>query len=274
MNKLEALLPLLKATAEELNGSLHLAIRDIQTGEELHWRSNERVKTASVIKLPILIHVAQCVAQGNLSWDRILTLTEEEKVAGSGVLTGLTAGLELSLRDVCRLMTVISDNTATNMVIELIGVEAINRGIRSLGLDETTLFRKSYSPDSPNSESCTFGLGVTTACEMLKLLTLLSTNSGLPAEVRSDVLCMLEGQQYRDCLPRFLPPDWKYAGKTGSVDGVRNDVGILTSPEGLRIAISAFTQGLTDLRWTPENEGMMAIGRLGDTGRNLLGSLS
>ena len=248
---------------EQLNGNLHVAITDIKSGEELHYRSDERVKTASVIKLPILVHIALLCHEGKQSWNEKLALTDQEKVAGSGVLTGLSEGLEISVRDLCQLMIVISDNTATNMLIERFGIAPINEGVRSLGLLQTQVFRKAYSPDDPNSESNLFGLGVTTARECNHLLKLLTNPSIIPDKVSQSVLSIMSQQQYRDYLPRFLPQDWHYAGKTGGVDGIRNDVGIITSSGGNNYAVSAFTQGLTDLRWTPENDGVMTIARVG-----------
>src|SRR5437667_7066146 len=98
-------------------GLLSFAFRDLQTGSTFRYRDNHRCRTASVIKFPILVHTALAVYEGSLDWEERLILTEEEKVGGSGVLTQLTAGLSLTLRDLCVLMTIVSDNTATNMLI-------------------------------------------------------------------------------------------------------------------------------------------------------------
>jgi beta-lactamase class A len=243
----------------ESGGELSLALRDLQTGETFLYHPDRNVKTASVIKLPMLAHVALAVREGSLSWNEKLTLTEEEKVAGSGVLTQLTAGLSISLRDVCLLMTIVSDNTGTNMVIERVGKEPINARMRELGLSRTTLFRKAYSSDTPQSEK--YGLGVTTPREILRLLTLLAEGEIGDPETSMDIVSFLAAQQYRDAIPRLLPPDWRYAGKTGGIDGVRNDVGIVTAPDGRRFALALFCQQLSDLRWTPENKGLLALAR-------------
>lgn len=246
----------------ESGGEISLAARDLQTGRTVLYHADRMVMTASVIKFPILIHVALAVREGELRWKETLTLTEEERAAGSGVLTVLSEGLSLSLRDVCTLMMVVSDNTATNMVIERVGVDAVNRRLRSLGLARTTLNRKAYSADTPALLCTKYGLGVTTPNEMLRLLTSLARGELASAAVCTDLHFFLEKQQYRDGIPRFLPADWKYAGKTGSVNAVRNDVGIVTAPDGRRFALALFCQKLPAVLWTPENPGLLALARL------------
>jgi beta-lactamase class A len=244
----------------QCGGTLHFAVRDLQTGDTLRCHADERCKTASVIKLPILVHIALCVREGSLSWDEKMALTDAEKVDGSGVLTQLTAGLELSLRDVCTLMTVVSDNTGTNMVIERVGTEAANSRMRQLGLPVTTCFRKAYSPDTEASKA--YGLGVTTPDEMLDLLIRLAGNEIGDEAVSKDILHILAGQFYRDAIPRLLPEDWKYRGKTGAVDAVRNDVGIVEMPDGRRYALALFCQNLPIVQWTADNPGLLALARL------------
>ena len=146
---------------KEVGFDIHAAARDLQTGSTFHYRGDELCKTASVIKLSILAHTSLLVEEGSLDWDEKLTLTEQEKVAGSGVLTSLTAGLKMSIQDVCTLMMIISDNTGTNMMIERLGTKGINARMRDLGLIKTNCFRKAYTPDK--EDSMPFGLGSTTA---------------------------------------------------------------------------------------------------------------
>jgi beta-lactamase class A len=248
------------AIEKECGGTLCFAAQDLQTGETWQVHADRKCKTASVIKLPILVHVALAVREGSLSWEEILTLTDAEKVDGSGVLTPLTAGLQLTLRDVCALMIIVSDNTGTNMVLERVSIAAVNARMRALGLPVTTCFRKAYSPDTP--ESAEYGLGVTTPNEMLRLLTLLANGALGGAETSADILKILEAQQYRDCIPRLLPEDWTYAGKTGAIDPVRNDVGLVTTSDGRRFALALFCQELPVVQWTADNPGMIALARL------------
>ena len=190
----------------------------------------------------------------------MLELTDAEKVGGAGVLSGMTAGLKLSLHDTAYLMTAISDNTATNMLIEFLGVAPVNERMKNFGLTETRLLRKSYSPDTP--ESAVYGMGVTTPNEMLRLLLLLHENQIGSFRAKEEVMDFLFAQQIRDRIPRYLPPDWRYLGKTGGVEGVRNDVGIVTAPDGRAFALSLFIQNLPHGDWTADNPGLIALARL------------
>ena len=97
---------------------------------------------------------------------------------------------------------------------------------------------------------------------MLTLLTLIAKRKLGNAETSEEIERVLSGQIYHDCIPRLLPYDWNYAGKTGAVDGVRNDIGIVTAPDGRRFALAVLCQNVTDLRWTAENLGLLAIARL------------
>lgn len=245
---------------QQCGGTLHFAVRDLQTGQSIRHRADDPCKTASVIKFPILVHVALAVREGSLQWDELLTLTNEEKVDGSGVLTHLTAGLQLSLRDVCTLMTIVSDNTGTNMVIEKLGTEPINARMRELGLSITTCFRKAYAPDTEASK--VYGLGVTTPNEMLELLTMVANDQIGDAATSAEIRKIMESQFYRDAIPRFLPEEWTYQGKTGSVNPVRNDVGIIQTPEGQRYALALFCQDLPMIQWTADNPGLLALAHL------------
>lgn len=244
----------------DCGGLLAFAVQDLQTGERLCYRADHRCQTASVIKFPMLVHVALAVQEGLLNWTERLTLTEGEKVGGSGVLTQLTNGTEWTLRDLCVLMTIVSDNTATNMVIERVGVEPVNARMRTLGLPLTTLYRKSYAPDTDASRE--YGLGMTTPTEMLALLLLLAEGKIGDAALSQELLKIMEAQAYRDGIPRFLPEDWKYAGKTGAIDAVRNDVGVVVAPDGRRFALALFCQQLSTVQWTAENPGLLSLARL------------
>jgi beta-lactamase class A len=244
-------------------GLLAFAVQDLQTGRRSLYRPDYRCRTASVIKFPILIHVALAVQEGRLDWNEKLTLTEAEKVGGSGVLTQMTVGTDYTLRDLCVLMTIVSDNTATNMVIERVGVEPVNARMRALGLPLTTLYRKAYAPDTEASRE--YGLGMTTPEEMLTLLLLLAEGKIGNIGLGQDLLKIMEAQSYRDGIPRYLPEDWKYAGKTGAIDAVRNDIALVTAPTGERFALALFCQQLPTIQWTADNPGLLALARLTST---------
>jgi len=237
-------------------GRITFACHNLVTGVRLGHRADERVPTASVIKLPILVHMALAAADGALDWAEQLTLTDAVKVPGTGVLKELSAGLSVSLRDLAMLMTVLSDNTATNMLIDRLGIAAVNERLRSLGLHHTRLLRPAYTPDT--SASRPWGLGVTTANEQVALLARLAR--GEPdAAASAVVLEMLLKQQDRAAIGRWLPEGWQYAGKTGSISELRADVGLLTGPAGQQLALAVFCTAIPQVDWSVDNPGLRAI---------------
>jgi beta-lactamase class A len=244
----------------ESGGRLAFALHNLESGERLGRRAGEPVPTASVIKLPMLAHIALEAEAGRLDWEARLTLADAVKVPGTGILKQLGAGLALSVRDLCALMTALSDNTATNMLIDLIGVEALNAGFRALGLTQTRLLRRAFSPETPASRP--FGLGVTTADEIAGLLARIGRRELGDERAAEAILGMLAMQQDRAAIPRLLPAGWRYAGKTGSGDAMRADAGLLAGPDGRRVALAAFCTGLPAPDWTPDNAGLLAIARL------------
>jgi beta-lactamase class A len=238
-------------------GTLHIRARELRSGNDWAYKSTELVATASTIKLPILMHAAQCVYDGYLSWETSIKLTEADKVGGMGVMQHFKTPHEFTLHDTCYLMTAISDNTATNLVIDQLGVQNINQYIASLGITDTRLNRKAFSPDTEASRI--YGLGQTTASDMFQLLMEIYSPTRLQESVVSDLKWMLSRQTDQVSIPRVLPHGWLYAGKTGRVMDVRGDVGYVKAPDGREWVLSMFSYGLTTENWTIDNEGLLAI---------------
>jgi beta-lactamase class A len=222
-------------------------------------RGDEVVATASTYKLPLLIHITLLVHEGKLSWDLLLRLTDTLKSRGTGVLRSLHSGLELSLRDVCHLMTVLSDNTATDMLVDRFGLEDVNAWLRSLGLERTTLLRQDSSLDGLSRAP--FASGITTPNEMAQLLERLASGS-FGAGVTKDVLEMLGAQNDQSMIPRYLPPGWSYAGKTGCNDDLRADVGLVRDPQGRGFALALFCKFPASNDWSLKHPGTLALARL------------
>jgi beta-lactamase class A len=269
----------LQSIAAAHQGKVAVYAQNLKTGETASLDADEPVKTASVIKMGILLDAAEQIRAGQASLDEKLVLTKANQVQGSGVLGQLTAPLSLPLRDTLHLMVVLSDNTATNMAIDRLGLEHINATLRAAGLKQTVLYKKVYVPaqgpmpaDQPK-----FGLGKTTAREMASIMERL-------AECRLDLdgsgpkpgdgpLCgallhMLRQQQDRDDLPRYIEAldtsehGSAIANKTGALDQVRNDVALIATKNG-PVVIAAFTWENADQRWTGDNEAEKTLGKLG-----------
>jgi beta-lactamase class A len=268
----------LQAIAASHHGRVTLFARNLKTGQTAMLEPDEPVKTASVIKLGILLDAAEELRAGKASLDEKLVLTKANQVAGSGVLGLMDTPMPLTLRDVLTLMVVVSDNTATNVAIDRLGLDKINATMRAAGLKDTWLYKKIYVPatgpmpeDQPK-----FGLGKTTAREMEALMERFVTCNlaldGGPALAGDGQICgallhMLRNQQDRDSLPRYLETldtgehGSAIANKTGALDAVRNDVALMATRAG-PVVIAAFTQDNKDQRWTGDNEAEQTLGKL------------
>lgn len=244
-------------------GEITLSAKCVETGKTVTWNPTLKSPSASVIKLPILIHAALLARKGRLDWEQKLTFHETDKTPGSGVLTHLSEGLTLSTKDVCTLMICMSDNSATNMMIDILGVEPINERIRDLGCSDTELFRKVFGTNPyKDPEDAKYGLGVTTVADQLHLLELIQGNKIGDTETCDIIRAMLGKQFYREGIPRLLGPDITFMGKSGSVDHVRNDVGIVVTPQGRTIIMAIFCQEIVEVLWTSNNVGLLAIANL------------
>ncbi len=268
----------IKAIAGAHHGQVALYAHNLRTGQTASLLPDEAVQTASVIKMGILLDAAEQIRAGHATLDERITLTKPNQVEGSGVLGELTPPLALTLGDVLTLMVVLSDNTATNVAIDRLGLPHINETLRAAGLHQTVLYKKVYvpatepmPPDQPK-----FGLGKTTAREMASIMERIVTchlalddSAPLAADGRicGAILGMLRGQQDRDSLPRYLETlDTSEAGsaignKTGALNQVRNDVAIISTKSG-PVVIAAFTWQNADQRWTGDNEAEQTLGKL------------
>lgn len=268
----------LQSIAAAHHGKVALYAHNLKTGKTASLEPDEAVKTASVIKMGILLDAAEQIRAGQASLAEKLVLTHENQVEGSGVLGQLTAPLTLTLRDTLHLMVVLSDNTATNLAIDRLGLEHINATLRAAGLKQTVLYKKVYVPaqgpmpaDQPR-----FGLGKTTAREMASIMERLAECrlglDGAAPMAGDGPLCgalvqMLRNQQDRNSLPRYLEAldtsehGSAIANKTGALDQVRNDVALFATKNGL-VVIAAFTWENADQRWTGDNEAEQALGKL------------
>jgi len=268
----------LQAIAAAHHGRVTLFARNLRTGQTAAIAPDELVKTASVIKLGILLDAAEQIRSSKAALDERLVLEKRNQVAGSGVLTVLDTPLALTLKDTLTLMVVVSDNTATNMAIDRLGLAHINATIRAAGLKDTYLYKKVFVPPSgPMPEDQPkFGLGKTTAREMAGLMERIATcrlsldgGPALPGDgkICGALLHMLRSQQDRNSLPRYLETldtgehGSAIANKTGALDAVRNDVALIATKAG-PVVIAAFTQENADQRWTGDNEAEQTLGKL------------
>ena len=246
-----------------------LAAKNLTTGKIVELRGNEKVRTASTIKLPLLVEIYAEANEGKLKLDEELIMREADMVSGSGVLRELTAGTRMKLRDIANLMIVVSDNTATNMLMERVTADAVNARMDKLGLPATRLMRKirgdgtqlkaaqGWSKAGELEENKKFGIGSSTALEMLRLLELLAEGK-LPGS--KEMIAILKRQQYKDGLGRKLP-GLTIANKTGALDHLRSDVGIVYTKGG-PIAIAITVEDIPAIDYGEDNPGLILIADL------------
>jgi len=276
----------LNRLAKGLAGEIGIGVKTIWDGASTFVAPARPFPMASVFKIPVLIELLLQADEGRLRLDETVTVTEAMKSPGSGVLKELTSQPTLSLSDLATLMIIISDNTATDILVGRVGAAAINRRLASLGLKVTRVVMtcrqllfdiagKASGPFTPSARVevdrilktrdrqftgrayADTNNNLTTAREMIALLEMLVTAGPLSTWVREQALHYLRRQQIRDRLPFHLPPGTDLAHKTGSIAGVRNDAGILFVPRG-PVLVCAFTRDLEQ-----DLDGTNAIAEVG-----------
>lgn len=272
-----ALLASLHGLVDGYHGRVALYARDLGTGREVAIDADAPVPTASVIKLTVLFEALKQMQAGTAHWDDPVVMTKADQVGGSGVLHFFDTPQTLTFKDVLTMMVVQSDNTATNLAIDKLGLKHIDDRIVWMGLKDTWLYKKVFSPPPPGpvpADQPRFGLGKTTAREMAAVMTRFQTcDLNAPGDATapsaSDLaLCrtaidILKAQMDSYSMPRYVT-GVEIAHKTGSLDAVRNDVGIVYAENG-PIVISAFTYDNADTSWTADNAGQLLIGRITKT---------
>src|SRR6266478_4208985 len=165
---------LVRSEIAPFKGKVFLFAKNLDTGQEYSFNGDERVKTASTIKIAVMIEAFARVAEGRAKWTDELVLTKAARYSGSGILPELGDGLRLPLRDCVNLMMLISDNTATNMVLDYLTTDAVNARMDSLGIKQTRIMRRVGSGDESKEgkleENKRFGLGATTPHEMDQII--------------------------------------------------------------------------------------------------------
>jgi beta-lactamase class A len=246
-------------------GKVTLAVKHLVSGQTYELNGDEPMPTASLIKLAVMIEVYQQAAEGKLKLTDPVTLQQEDKVQGSGVLTDhFTPGLTLPLRDAVHLMIAYSDNTATNLVLDKIGIATTGKRMEAWGFPHTRIYAKVFkakttSIDPENSKR--FGLGATTAREMVGLLERLHGGQLVSPAACKEMLDLLAHCEDHEKFPRLLPESVKVAHKTGSLSDTRTDAGILSFPGG-PVALCVLTRDNQDHRWVVDNEGNLFCARI------------
>lgn len=207
---------------EESSANISVSFYDLDQGEGFSINGDEKVPSASMIKLLIMLKVLDLCDKGKINLEDTIRLDDYEKVDGSGILKELNSNHKFSIRELLTLMIIVSDNTATNILIDLLGMEEINKIGHDLGLEKTTLERKMMDSNAREKGLDNF----TSSNEILKLLKMIYEKEFVSEDYSKLALDILLRQQERQRLQRYLPEDLKIASKSGDLDNLENDGGI------------------------------------------------
>ncbi|MCA9127681.1 MAG: serine hydrolase [Planctomycetales bacterium] len=259
---------LLEPLIESHQGDVAVALRVLDEQGQLRYEWNyqgERVMpTASLIKLPIMIEAYRQIVAGTISLDDPVQLTEEDKVPGSGILTEhFSPGAVFKLRDAIRLMIRYSDNTATNLVIKRIGLPATSQLMVQWQMPETQLHSLVYRRDTSIApdRSEKYGLGSTTALDMVQLLTRLQNRQLVSEQASMEMREHLLACEARSMLPLQLPADCAIAHKSGAVNRSRTDAGIVSFSGG-SVVLCVLTDNNADTSWSADNAAQVLGGTI------------
>jgi beta-lactamase class A len=252
----------LDAIAAAHHGVLGYSVINLDTGERLSSRGDETFSTASLIKVPILVTIYDLVSKGELSLDDPLTVLKIDQVPGSGVLQFMHSGMSLSVHDAAVLMIVLSDNTATNLLLDRVIIRRVWEKMEKLGLPHTKVHSKTFLRISSVAmdSSVKYGLGVSTPNEMAHLFELLAQGKAVSPAADSAMLDILANNADGELMQRNID-SLRVPHKTGATDSVRTECALF--PLQSRVVACGFTKQNRDTRWVVENEAQVSLGKLG-----------
>lgn len=215
------------------SAKISLLIHDTE-GRELYGQgSQSKIPSASIIKIPILFTLLHHVEEGNVSLDEKFALTEEETVGGTGDLQLQPMGSKFSLDSLAREMIRTSDNTATNIIIKRLGLSSVNNKMAELGLKNTQLNRLMMDFGAIAAGRQNY----TSPAEINQLLLMLYGSEGLSEFSQKLMIDMLLACADDKTIPSQLPPGVAVAHKSGTLDYIRGDAGIILSSTPIIISI-------------------------------------
>ena len=252
----------LDSIADAHHGVVGYSVIDLETGSRISRRGDETFPTASLIKVSILVTVYDLVARGQLSLDDPLTVLKIDQVPGSGIVQFLHNGTVLTVHDAAWLMSTISDNTATNLLLDRIIIRRGWAKMDSLGLQHTRVHSKSFLRNSSVAmdSSVKYGLGVTTPNEMAHLFELLALGKAVNPTADSTMLDILEHNTTDFMLQRYAGGA-RAAHKDGETDAVRTECTLWYLRN--RVVACVMTKENKDQRWILDNEPQLTLANMG-----------
>lgn len=253
---------------DQHEGTVAIGIEFLESGQTILINEDQVMPTASLIKLAVMHEAYDQANSDTLDLSKKITLKEEDKVPGSGILSNhFSGGLSLSLHDAIHLMITYSDNTATNLVLDHVGLQQVCDGMAKIGLPETRInaqvYRGSSTSISPE-RSERYGLGSTTAKETLTLLKQIYQKKAVSKSASEAMLSHLFTCDDDTKLAAGFPAGTRFAHKTGAISHARCDAGIVKVADE-SIVLVVLTANNRDQSWTNSNQALelcKGIGKL------------
>src|SRR3569832_2434607 len=255
-----------KPIVGSFKGKVSLFAKNLDTGETYGLNPDERVRTASTIKIAVMIEAFARVAEGKAKWTDEVVLTKEKKVSGSGILNELSDGLKLTLRDAVNLMMILSDNTATNLVLDVLTTDAVNARMESLGFKQIKIMRKigsgGESTAGKDPENKKFGLGMATPRKIVLVMEKLERGEVISAAASKEMIEQKKHEQGRNAIGRSL---WNLpmASKYVALDRLRSAIGKQNTKNG-RIAMAISCDDMPETMWSVDNPAYLLMSRLSE----------
>lgn len=253
----------LDAIVTQAGGDVAVAATNLATGETIEHDAGRSMPTASVFKLPVLVEVFRQAEAGALDLDERITWRDEDVVMGSGILRDFSAGLQPTLRDLAMMMIVVSDNSATNLLLDRIGGPArVNATMRDLALPSIVIHRRIVFGEITTNAS----LAEAAPRDLMRLVAMLAREELVSPAASREMLAILGRQRYLEQAPRFVAYR-PYAGdfaraqpiqvfnKTGMIGGLRADTGLITLSPEVQIAYSVVNDTGDDDTYRQEHPG-------------------
>src|ERR1041385_5142730 len=255
-----------KPIVASFKGKVSLFAKNLDTGETYALNADVRVRTASTIKIAVMIEAFARVAEGKAKWNDEVVLTKEKKVSGSGILAELSDNLHLTLRDAVNLMMILSDNTATNLVLDVLSTDAVNARMESLGFKQIKINRKVMSGGESmagkDPENKKYGLGFATPHEMVLVMEKLERGEIISPAASKEMLDLMKEEQARFAIGRSQW-DLPMASKYGALDKLRSAVGIIYSKKG-KIAMAISCDDMPEIMWSVDNPAYLLMSQLSE----------
>ncbi|MDT7817627.1 MAG: beta-lactamase class [Acidobacteriaceae bacterium] len=256
-----------QAAIQGFPGTVSLYAKNLDTGTSYELRADAPVPTASTIKLPIMVELFAEAEEGKLDWNQKLQLNDRDKVSGTGVLTELSGGDLLPIRDLMHLMIVVSDNTATNLILDRIGGDAVNQRMARLGLKQTVVMRKiiqtkpeGFTDEGRKPGNDRWGTGRSCPRDMVILLEKLYRGQLVSKPASEEMITVLKRQRDLQGVGRNMK-DTVTASKSGALDHLRSEVAIVYSQHG-PVAMAITVNDIPVVDYGVDNPGNLLISDL------------